>query len=85
MPTVMADANPEQLERFVPAGAARRRNLVPVVSEPAAGSDLAGCEPARHGDARLINGQKTWTSGAHCSDFGMLVVRTDPRCRNIPV
>ena len=26
----------------------------------------------------MINGQKIWTSGAHYSDYGIIVVRTDP-------
>ena len=26
----------------------------------------------------IIDGQKVWTSGAHYSDYGILLVRTDP-------
>ena len=32
----------------------------------------------REGDDWVINGQKVWTSGAHYSDFGLLLARTDP-------
>src|SRR5207302_3345904 len=50
-------------------------------SEPAAGSDLAALQtravPDGEGGWR-IRGQKVWTSGAHYSDFGILVARTDP-------
>lgn len=50
-------------------------------SEPAAGSDLAGlrtrAEQQADGSWRL-NGQKLWTSYAHLSDYGVIVVRTDP-------
>ncbi|MDD9906341.1 MAG: acyl-CoA dehydrogenase family protein, partial [Rhodospirillaceae bacterium] len=49
-------------------------------SAPSAGSDLAGLRTrcVRDGDDWIINGQKIWTSGAHFSDYGVIVVRSDP-------
>ncbi|MFX7556086.1 acyl-CoA dehydrogenase family protein, partial [Acinetobacter baumannii] len=32
----------------------------------------------KKGDEWIVNGQKIWTSGAHYSDYGILLTRTDP-------
>src|SRR5262249_42966186 len=47
---------------------------------PAGGSDVAGLRTRaeKNGDEWIINGQKIWTSGAHYSDYGILLTRTDP-------
>jgi alkylation response protein AidB-like acyl-CoA dehydrogenase len=83
IPTMMAYATPEQLDRHVRPALRGEEVWCQLFSEPAGGSDLAALRTRaeRDGDDWIINGQKIWTSGAHLSDFGIIVVRTDP---NVP-
>jgi alkylation response protein AidB-like acyl-CoA dehydrogenase len=80
IPTMMAYAAPEQLDRYVGPALRGEEIWCQLFSEPAAGSDLAGLRTRaeRDGDDWVINGQKIWTSGAHYSDYGIIVTRTDP-------
>ena len=50
------------------------------MSEPETGSDLASLQTkaVEDGDYYVINGQKTWTSGASFSEYFDIYVRTDP-------
>jgi alkylation response protein AidB-like acyl-CoA dehydrogenase len=79
-PTILAHATEEVRERDL-----RRMWRGDIVgcqlfSEPGAGSDLASLQTkaVRDGDEWVVTGQKVWTSGAHLSDIGEIICRTDP-------
>lgn len=80
VPTVIAFATSEQKERHVGPALRGEEIWCQLFSEPSAGSDVAGLKTkaVRDGDDWIINGQKVWTSGAHYSDWGIVLVRTNP-------
>ncbi len=79
-PTLMAYASEDQKRHYLPKLASGEEIWCQLFSEPQGGSDLAGLRTRaeKDGDQWVINGQKIWTSGAHYSDYGILITRTDP-------
>jgi acyl-CoA dehydrogenase len=82
-PTLMTHGTPEQKQRWLPKMRRGDEVWCQLFSEPSAGSDLANLrtQAVPDGDQWVVNGQKIWTSGAHYSDWGILVTRSDP---NVP-
>jgi len=79
-PTLIAHGTPEQQERYLRRMLEGSEVWCQLWSEPGAGSDLAGLssKAVRDGDHYVVTGQKVWTSGAHYSDFGLGLFRSDP-------
>ncbi|WP_315837238.1 acyl-CoA dehydrogenase [Bradyrhizobium prioriisuperbiae] len=82
-PTLMSYAGEEQKKTHLPPMASGEHVWCQLFSEPSAGSDVAGLRTRaeKQGSDWIVNGQKIWTSGAHYSDWGILITRTDP---NVP-
>ncbi len=83
-PTIMVWADEATKQRLLPPLASGEEIWCQLFSEPDAGSDLAGLRTraVAAGDGSgdwIVNGQKVWTSGAHQSDWGLLIARTDPQ------
>jgi len=80
VPTFITYAKPEQIAARVPPAVRGDEIWCQLFSEPSGGSDVAGLRTRaeKRGDEWVINGQKIWTSGAHYSRYGLIIVRTDP-------
>ena len=79
-PAVLAHGSHQLRQRFL--APIYRGDLLcsQLLSEPEAGSDLAGLRTraVRDGDEWVVNGQKVWSSYAHRAKIGQLMARTDP-------
>ena len=78
-PMLFKHGTTDQCRRFLWGMAAEGATACQMLSEPDAGSDLAGVRTRaeRDGDEWVITGSKTWTSNADLVDYGMLLARTD--------
>ena len=78
-PALLAHGTPAQKAELVPRIARAEISFCIGMSEPNAGSDLAGLATRADTDGEefVIRGQKTWTSFAEHADYCYLVARTN--------
>jgi acyl-CoA dehydrogenase len=81
LPYLTAFANEDQKQRFLVPAIAGECLVAIAMTEPGAGSDLAGISTRaiREGDHYLVNGSKTFISNGQNCDLVIVVVKTDPQ------
>ncbi len=78
-PTILRFGSEQLKQEWIPKIVKGDLKFWLAYSEPNAGSDLAAIQTraVEDGDYLVVNGQKIWGSGAHVSDCGWMVARTD--------
>jgi alkylation response protein AidB-like acyl-CoA dehydrogenase len=79
MPPILAFGTEEQKQEWVVPAIAGNKILCLGITEPDAGSDVAGIKTVakREGDGYVINGSKTYITNGHRADVIVLVTKTD--------
>jgi alkylation response protein AidB-like acyl-CoA dehydrogenase len=80
MPPILAFGTEEQKQEWVVPAIKGQKILCLGITEPDAGSDVAGIKTraVRDGDEYVINGSKTYITNGHRADVIVLVTKTDP-------
>jgi alkylation response protein AidB-like acyl-CoA dehydrogenase len=80
MPPILAFGSEEQKQDWVVPAIKGEKILCLGITEPDAGSDVAGIKTraVRDGDEYVINGSKTYITNGHRADAIVLVTKTDP-------
>jgi alkylation response protein AidB-like acyl-CoA dehydrogenase len=80
MPPILAFGTEEQKQEWVVPAIKGEKILCLGITEPDAGSDVAGIKTraVRDGDEYVINGSKTFITNGHRADVIVLVTKTDP-------
>ena len=83
-PPIAKFGSDEQKERYLRPAIAGRRIGALGITEPDAGSDVAGIRTRaiRDGDEYVVNGRKTYITNGCRADFMLLVAKTDPTQRH---
>jgi glutaryl-CoA dehydrogenase (non-decarboxylating) len=82
--TLLRYADEEQKQRYLAPQARGDKLACFGLTEPAAGSDVAGMltNARREGDAYILNGQKNWISYASVADHALVFAKTDPDAKH---
>ena len=77
--TILDTGSEEQKRQHISASLRGDEVLVQLLSEPSGGSDLAGVitRAERRDGKWVVNGAKTWSTGAFAADYGLLLARTN--------
>jgi alkylation response protein AidB-like acyl-CoA dehydrogenase len=80
MPPILAFGTEEQKQEWAAPAIKGQKILCLGITEPDAGSDVAGIKTraVRDGDEWVINGSKTYITNGHRADAIVLVTKTDP-------
>jgi alkylation response protein AidB-like acyl-CoA dehydrogenase len=80
LPPILAFGTEEQKRQWAEPAIKGEKILCLGITEPDAGSDVAGIKTraVRDGDEWVINGSKTYITNGHRSDVIVLVTKTDP-------
>ena len=78
-PTLLEHGAHEAKSKFLPRLLSGDETWIQLLSEPRGGSDMAGARTrlTRDGDSYVLSGSKMWSTGAHRSDYGLCLARTD--------
>ena len=80
-PTILVWGTPEHKKRFLTPICRGDVRTWQLLTEPGAGSDLAGIKTTaiRDGDVYVVNGQKVFVGSSHGADYSWTIVVTDPK------
>lgn len=84
LPPIHMLGTEEQKRRYLTPGLLGEKIAAIGITEPGAGSDVAGIRTTaiRDGDEYVINGSKTFITNGPRADFIVLVTKTDPAARH---
>lgn len=76
---LMLAGSEEQKQKYLPAVAKGEKIMVFALTEPGAGSDAGGTQTTaiQDGDDFILNGRKTFISGAPMADWAIVFAKTD--------